>query len=277
LTLPNGTNFNVCSEGWISPRRPRIDGNVHLPHSEKLQPFLKKLARHTILTVDEQAALLGLSGSLEDVDAAKDFVRPGSEVNNACLVVEGLCARVGEMQGGTRQVTSFYQAGDMPDLHGVMVQCPTKALCAITQIRILKVPHRELRNLTQAFPAIFEAFWRDTVLDAAIAAEWVVNIGQRDAKTRIAHLYCEMALRSGRATQNSFEFSFPATQTNLADATGLSTVHTNRSLQTLRREGALQVKGATVFVPDWARLKELADFDEQYLHPQSAVRAYAVQ
>jgi CRP-like cAMP-binding protein len=127
-----------------------------------------------------------------------------------------------------------------------------------------------------SFPGIGEALWRHTVSDAAISAEWIVNVGQRDARSRLAHLFCEMAVRHDKVSGNAFEFEFPVSQANLADATGMSVVHTNRSLQSLRRAGTLQMRGGIVAVEDWATLQATAEFDSAYLNMQPPVRFAAV-
>lgn len=66
---------------------------------------------------------------------------------------------------------------------------------------------------------------------------------------------------------------FPITQSELADATGMSTVHVNRTLQELRAAGLIVLKESTLRIPDWGRLQHAGDFDPTYLHmehPQAA-------
>ena len=104
-------------------------------------------------------------------------------------------------------------------------------------------------------------------MDEATLREWVVNLGQRDAEERIAHLFCELHLRLqvvGLTTDGGFEL--PITQLELADTVGLSTVHANRSLQSLRARGLIQFKGQVVDIPDVSRLRKFAGFDPKYLH-----------
>jgi CRP-like cAMP-binding protein len=126
----------------------------------------------------------------------------------------------------------------MPDLHSVVQPQATSALQALTPTTILRIPHEAIQAITAEHPAIAEALWRDCMVDAMILAQWVVNVGRRDARSRIAHLICEMTLRyyghplSGRVTVN-----LPMPQAHLADAAGLTPVHVNRSLKALRAEG----------------------------------------
>jgi CRP-like cAMP-binding protein len=99
--------------------------------------------------------------------------------------------------------------------------------------------------------------------------EWVVNVGRRDSRARIAHLLCELAWRLrtiGRSDGDTYEF--PLTQEQLADATGLTSVHTNRTLQSLRKDGLIQLTARSLTILDWEGLREVGEFDELYLHQQ---------
>jgi len=78
---------------------------------------------------------------------------------------------------------------------------------------------------------------------------------------------CELATRLDKISgSKSCTFEFPLTQEQLADATGLTAVHTNRTLQQLRRDGLIQLTGKTLAVLDWDGLREAGDFNELYLH-----------
>lgn len=103
------------------------------------------------------------------------------------------------------------------------------------------------------------------MVDAAVLSQWVVNVGRRDARTRIAHLLCEMAVRTGDGQVPSRSYKFPVTQTQLADATGLTAVHVNRTLRTLRERGLVDVRRRQVEIYDWPRLVEVGEFDADYL------------
>jgi CRP-like cAMP-binding protein len=120
-----------------------------------------------------------------------------------------------------------------------------------------------------------EAFWRETIIDAVISAEWTANIGQRPAKPRIAHLFAEMATRCGPVAGPTIEYAFPLTQTNIAEATGMSAVHVNRSIQALRAEKLLFFEKGIVHIPDWKNLVDAAGFDDRYLSFDQPLRLLA--
>jgi CRP-like cAMP-binding protein len=244
--------------------------------NQMLRPFLTKLMARTLLTENEQSAILGLSGIPEVVEAHHDFVRRGGKQMSACLVLEGVCARMGQTIEGGRQITNFYISGEMPDLHSVAVPDAYASLHAVSQTHILRIPHSDLRAIAQAYPGVSEALWRSTVCDAAISAEWIVNVGRRDAMSRIAHLICEMAVRTESVKGNAFKFDFPVSQGNLADATGLSSVHVNRSLQSLRALGSIDKTAKAIIVLDWTALQKTAGFDIGYLYLNDPIRFSAI-
>lgn len=231
-----------------------------------LETFLPRLTKRSVLSAQEQRAILDLPGHAEQVRANHDFVRLGERVDTSCLVIAGIVGRFAQSREGVRQITALHIPGDMCDLHSVVQPVATSALQALSIATIVRVPHAAIRTVATEYPAVAEAFWRDCEVDAAILAEWVVNVGRRDGRTRIAHLLCEMATRlADRPTANDFVFDFPVTQMQLADATAMTAVHVNRTLQTLRADGLIEWQQRIIRVPDWAALVALADFDPAYL------------
>jgi CRP-like cAMP-binding protein len=225
-----------------------------------------RLLSRSRLSEAAQKIVLDLPGTVIKVRRNEICVDIASRSGHACLVMEGLAARWGQTMDGHRQITALHIAGDMPDLHALMLSDVALGLQALSPTTILRVPLAALRQAANR-PEIAEAFWRDCTADAAMASEWVVNIGRRKAKTRIAHLICEIATRLGQDVGGTaFVFELPITQTHIADATGLSTVHVNRSVQELKKAGLAELAGSQVHILDWPSLKAVADFNPAYLH-----------
>src|SRR5438270_7268173 len=173
---------------------------------------------------------------------------------------------MGQSRNGDRRITSVFMTGVKIDLQPVVRPEAMSNLQAITVSTILEVPHSDLRRVAHRYPNLAEAFWRECVLDAAIVNEWVVNVGRRDARARTAHLLCELACRSGRATpENAFSFPFPATQVQLGDMLGLTPVHVNRTLKSLREGTVVNISARYAEILDWDRLAHIGEFDATYL------------
>lgn len=234
-----------------------------------LQPFVDRLTSRSILSEEEQQAVLDLPGHAEQVRSNRDFVPLGTRVDHACLVIAGIVGRFDQNGEGARQITAMHVPGDMCDLHSVVQPMPTSALQALSVATVMRVPHSAIRTVAARYPAVAEALWRDCMVDAAILSEWVVNVGRRDAKTRIAHLLCEMASRLHKTTRgNDFVFDLPVTQTQLAEAAALTAVHVNRTLQSLRADGLIEWHQRIIRIPQWDALMERAEFDPAYLQAQ---------
>lgn len=231
-----------------------------------LQLFLDRLTSRSVLTGAEQQAILDLPCHAAQARSNHDFVGLGVRADHACLLVAGLVGRFGQNREGERQITAIHIPGDIPDLCAVVQPEGSSALQALSVATILRIPHRAIREIAAQYPAVAEAFWRDCMVDAAILSQWVVNVGRRDAKCRLAHLLCEMATRLEAVTgSNEVQFSFAVTQMQLADATGMTAVHVNRTIKALRQDGLVDVREGSVYISDWQGLVAAGDFDADYL------------
>ncbi len=231
-----------------------------------LQPFLDRLTSRSFLTDDEQLAILNLPCHAIQTQSNRDFVRLGERSDHVCLLVAGLVGRFGQNRDGERQITAIHIPGDIPDLYSVVQPAGSSALQALSVATVLRIPHRAIQQVTAQYPGVAEALWRDCMVDAAILSQWVVNVGRRDAKCRLAHLLCEMATRlDAVGAGNEVEFSFAVTQAQLADATGMTPVHVNRTIKVLRQAGLVDVRLRSVHIADWKGLTAAGDFDPDYL------------
>jgi CRP-like cAMP-binding protein len=154
----------------------------------------------------------------------------------------------------------------MADLPSVVSPKSGWGLSALTDTTILRIAHTDLRRIAAKHPGVAEAFWRDCVADGSIFSEWVVNVGRRDAFSRLSHLFCEMAIRSEQAGQGDRSgFPLPITQSDLGDATGLTGVHVNRTLKELREQSIVELRGGRITIHDWDRLVKTGDFDAGFM------------
>jgi CRP-like cAMP-binding protein len=129
------------------------------------------------------------------------------------------------------------------------------------------ISRADLLRLASTHQRVGFALWYDTLVDASVFREWITNVARRDAPTRLAHLLCEIGLRlevTGTGERDCFEL--PVTQDQLADATGMTAVHVNRTLMDLERLGLFTRTVRYVAVQDWQRLAEVGDFSPTYLH-----------
>ena len=129
------------------------------------------------------------------------------------------------------------------------------------------MPREALQELVLTRPAVGTAIIQLTLVEASIFREWVVNVGRRDARARVAHILCEFAVRlETRRLSTDHGFELPMTQEQLADATGLTPVHVNRALKSLENDGLINRKRRNIHYTDWRALQDAGDFTRCYLH-----------
>ncbi len=137
---------------------------------------------------------------------------------------------------------AFHIPGDFPDLQNLYVTDSDHGIINIGTSRVGLISHSEMKDVLAASPKLAAIFWRESIIEATILREWLCNVAARDALASIAHLICEIAIRMdavGLVTDHSFQL--PLTQQDLANATGISVVHVNRTLQELPKTPVAQM------------------------------------
>ena len=205
--------------------------------------------------------------SVREFPAETAVVRDGERATNCCLITEGFCARSKTIANGKRQILSLHIPGEIPDLMSLFLHVMDHDLATLTPATLGFIKHDDLQKLHRRSPDLAEMFWRDTLIDAAMFREWIVNVGQRPAPARLAHVMIELRERLrliGRVDGDSFEM--PLTQEQVGEALGITSVHANRVIKQLRQDGIVEFNRGRVTVLDERKFQELADFDGRYLH-----------
>jgi CRP-like cAMP-binding protein len=204
---------------------------------------------------------------LRQLQRDEAIVREHDQPSRSCLVIEGFAYRFKAASDGKRQIFSFQVRGEIPDLHSLHLKTMDHDLAALSPAIVGFIAHSDLLELCVQFPGVAGTLWRETLIDGSIFREWMLGIGQRQAQTRIAHLFCELYLRlDAVGLAQDWTVSLPITQEQLGDALGLSTVHVNRSLNGLRADSLITLGAGKLRIDDWDGLKDVADFDPAYLH-----------
>jgi len=229
--------------------------------------LLRNLELHLQLTSEEVDAVTALPIQLAQVERGDVIVREGDKPETSFLLVTGFACTFKVSGAGDRQIMAVHVPGDLPDLQSLHIETLDAGVSAISACELGYIRHTDLRQLCLEHPRIAAILWRLTLIDAAIFKEWVLNVGRRSATQRLAHLICEIYVRLDRiGLVEQGICSIPLTQVELADCTGLSVVHLNRSMQELRANGLVRWHGKTVEVPNWQNLAKAGDFDATFLH-----------
>ena len=233
-----------------------------------LEPLAEKLAYRAELDAEDRAAIMALPFTVKMMERSQFLVRERELATHSCLMLSGFSIRSKLVATGERQIVAVHMKGEVADLQNSMLKVADHSVQMLTAGKVAIIPRDDIVRLTLERPRIAHAMWIDTLVDGSIFREWIANVGRRDARTRVAHLLCEFAVRlrvAGLGDESHYEL--PMTQEQLADTTGLTPVHINRTLRALEDQGAIaRPNPRAIQIGDWRMLAEIGDFDTNYLH-----------
>ena len=241
-----------------------------------LAPMVRKLSLWSQLSEEDLAAVYALPFTVRKLETAQYLVWDGDKPQYSCLLMSGFAFRHKHAGNGGRQIMSIHMKGDIVDLQNSLLGIADHNVQMLTAGEVAMIAVEHMREIAFSHPTIGMAMWYETLVEGSIFREWVLNLGRRDARTRIAHLLCEFALRletAGIGQQSGYEL--PITQEQLADAVALTSVHVNRTLMKLEQAGLITRNRRTITVVNWEKLMAEADFDPRYLHLKEGAGAVA--
>lgn len=228
----------------------------------------RHLSAFVRLSRDEREMLAkALTKRVRVIPPRHDIISEGDRPRFVNVILDGWAQRYKQLADGPRQILSFFVAGDLCDTNVFILRKMDHSLSTVTEVKLAEISQFEFQEIMENSPRISQALWWSELVTVATQREWTTNIGQRTAYERIAHLFCEIFLRLrtiGQTDANGCEF--PMTQAEIADATGLTQVHVNRTIQDLRRDQLIELRGRRLQVLDLDRLEKAAIFNPNYLH-----------
>jgi CRP-like cAMP-binding protein len=229
--------------------------------------FIKRLSELRELSATDECALLNIIVPGRTFAKGLDIIADGSAPTSVSIVVSGAACRYKVLSGGQRQVLGFLFPGDMANDLGAGVVLDHAISASTTPCVIEKIPGHEFQQVLNAHPNIARAVWQYSRSEGALYRSWLVNTRRRSAPERLAYLFCEQSVRLQAV--GLAELRAPRlmhiVQSDLADATGMSVVHLNRTLQQLRSRELIGREPGKLEILDWDGLTELAEFDPTYL------------
>jgi CRP-like cAMP-binding protein len=238
--------------------------------------LLFRLERLNRLSAIDRQRIIDLPLQLANYPAEWEIVSYGSSTSRCTLVLDGFLYSHKPVAGSRRQITSFFVPGDVVDLPTLYLPKVDHTVATLGPAVLAFVPHAALKRVLDESSALAQAFWRETLMQAAIFQEWVVNLGRRDAFARLAHIVCELTVRlQSVGLARDFSFSMPWTQMDVADACGISNVHANRVIQELRHLELVEWNSRRLKIRNWSALVRLADFNDDYLQCDAITRNHA--
>ena len=229
--------------------------------------FVEKLRGFGQLGSGDIAALVAATDNPKKIAARRDLIREGDRPGPVFVMLDGWACRYKILPGGGRQIVAFLMPGDACDLHVGLLDEMDHSIQTLTPGLVATISRGEMDAMIEHHPAIAKALYIAQLVDEATMRAWITSMGRRSSVERVAHLMCELYLRAcniGLAPET--HFALPLSQLTLADALGMTPVHLNRVLKTLRLSGAMTLSRGSMLIVDLHKLVQIAGFDENYLH-----------
>lgn len=229
-------------------------------------PLMRKLSARFALSYLEIAMIERLEKNHRTFAPGQQLIHEGQGHLSAFILRKGWAFSSKILPNGSRQIIEIQIPGDFLGLRSVLFNASDHNIEALTQIQASEVLLSDVSEALSQYPLFAAAILWAAARDEAMVVEHVVDLGRRSAEERIVHFVLELAARLRLVgIGDDTGFDCPLTQQLLADVMGLSSIHVNRILRSLREEGLLTFQKGRVSLDDSDRLKCLASFDPAYL------------
>ncbi len=232
--------------------------------------LIAKLNTRCQLDDADMAAIRTVPMIVRQIASQNYMVREGARPTRCGFLVSGFAMRHKLTADGGRQIVGILVPGDFTDLQQMFLREADHNVQSLTRVEIADIATADLRRLAMGHPGVARALWVDALVEGSVTRETVLSIGRRDAAARIAHMLCEFEARLGAAGLANMGYELPMSQEQIGDATGLTSVHVNRTLRDLGREGLIARDKRSIRIVDWQGLQHRADFNPRYLHLEQA-------
>ncbi|MBD8547452.1 Crp/Fnr family transcriptional regulator [Sphingomonas sp. CFBP 8760] len=227
--------------------------------------FLRGRGRHR-LSEEELTLLDQTMDRVRDLPNRHTLVRAGDRVRTSTLLLDGFMCRYMDDHSGYRQLVAIHVPGDFVDLHAFPMERLDHDVATLSPARIASWTHDTLEEIVETRPHLTRMLWFSTLLDASVHREWIFRMGRLDAEARIAHFMCELKVRLDMVGMvENDRFLLPLKQADVAEACGLTGVHVNRVLRSLRERELMIFRAGQVTIVNWKQLTALGQFDPAYL------------
>jgi CRP-like cAMP-binding protein len=208
-----------------------------------------------------------VKADLRTIRKNKDVVVAGQRYETLFVTQDGWLCRYKILSNGARQVLDFILPGQIFGMQACLFNTALYSVSAITESSISAIPFDMIDSVFERSPGLAKALFWSAACESAILGEHLIDTARRSAYERVSHLLLELFVRLRAAgLADGMSFHMPLTQELIGDALGLTTVHVNRTLRSLREDKLIAIAGKRVTLVDFEALSLLSNFENLYLH-----------
>jgi CRP-like cAMP-binding protein len=196
----------------------------------------------------------------------KDVLVAGNHYEFVYANHDGWLFRYKILHNGRRQIMDFILPGQIFGLQACLFGRSLYSVASVTETSLSTIPFGMIDNMFEQNLKLSKTLFWSAVCEGAILGEHLTDAARRSAYERVSHLLLELFVRlHAVGLTEGMTFLMPLTQELIGDALGLTTVHVNRTLRSLRTDKLIRTDGQLVTILDFEALSLLSDFENSYL------------
>ncbi|MBI1202445.1 MAG: helix-turn-helix domain-containing protein [Rhodopseudomonas sp.] len=200
-----------------------------------------------------------IQSSVHKALAGQMILHPRESSDDVMFICSGQAMSSIGLADGRRQIFEVLLPGDLVLWTALFEPMTGRLLEALDDTVYRKLKRSEFKMLLSEYPDFFATFMRFSAFQKNQCDQLALSLGRRNAAQRIARLILELAKRfAERGLISDGTFRFPLRQRHIADATGLTPVHTSKVLRHLRQDHIVEFKDRSLRILDMARLRQVA-------------------
>ncbi len=231
------------------------------------QCMLRKSDAFTPMTVSQLRYIEGMRSDRLGYSAGSQIEPENQRAKALYTLYSGWAFRFKSLSDGRRQILNFLLPGDLIGLQEQFSDGPSHGVDALTDVTLCVFPLTKLWDLYRDHPNLAYSVTWLAAREESNVDENLLSTGRRNAVERIAALLLHLhrrATRLGLADRaDNGSIAFPLTQSHIADALGLSLIHTNRSLRRLHRAGLHHIEAGRLTILNPKALERLSEYYDQ--------------
>ncbi len=197
--------------------------------------------------------------------AGSPVVWSGEQMDFVASVVTGIATLTQTMEDGRRQMVGLLLPSDFvgrPGRHQAAYD-----VTAATDLVMCCFRKKPFEMLIEKTPHLAHRLLEMTLDELDAAREWMLLLGRKTAREKIASFLCILARREAalqlKSVKGPIAVDLPLTREEMADYLGLTLETVSRQISGLRREGVVELVGKRgIAIPDFDILQEIAGDDD---------------
>ncbi|WP_311221946.1 MULTISPECIES: Crp/Fnr family transcriptional regulator [unclassified Acidovorax] len=223
---------------------------------------LRRAAAFTPATAAELATIERLRSGTHSVVAGGTLIRERQPNVRLFTLYSGWAFRYKTLSDGRRQILNFLLPGDLAGLQQQFGEMSLHGVDAITDCHFCVFEEDTLWGLYKEHARLgYDVTWL-AAREEGMLDENLLTAGRRTAPERVAMLLLQLHRRLDRLglVEADGSVPFPVTQQHIADALGLSLVHTNKTLRRLTQLGLHDLSGGRLKILNARVLARIAEY-----------------